>query len=76
MTQIAVRVPDELVDRLDELVPGAHANRSDAVRRAIELYLHRLAGERDAAIYDRIPLSDDELALVRDPGRWETAPRW
>ncbi len=76
MTQIAVRVPDELVERLDELVPVAHPNRSDAVRRAIELYLHRLASERDAAIYDLVPLSDDELALVDDPEAWNGAPSW
>jgi metal-responsive CopG/Arc/MetJ family transcriptional regulator len=38
-TQIAVRLPSELVDRLDQLVPGTHSSRSDAIRRAIELYL-------------------------------------
>ena len=75
-TQIAVRLPDELVHRLDELVPGTHESRSDAVRRSIELYLARLASERDAAVYEQIPLTDAELALADDPKSWSGTPSW
>ena len=46
--QVAVRLPDDLLDRLDSLVPATHPSRSDAVRRAIELYLYALACEQDA----------------------------
>ena len=75
-TQIAVRLPEDLVGQLDALVPGLHESRSDAVRRSIELYLYRLACEQDADRYDREPLSDDELALADDPESWSGTPSW
>jgi Arc/MetJ-type ribon-helix-helix transcriptional regulator len=75
-TQIAVRLPDELVGQLDTLVPSLHESRSDAVRRSIELYLYRLACEQDVARYEAQPLTDEELTLADDPGRWSTTPAW
>ncbi|MGH9028112.1 MAG: ribbon-helix-helix domain-containing protein [Acidimicrobiales bacterium] len=75
-TQLAVRLPSELVDQLDRLVPGAHVSRSDAVRRAIELYLYRLAAEHDAAVYDEMPLTDAELSFADDHETWSGAPKW
>ncbi len=61
---------------LDQLVPAAHSSRSEAIRRAIELYLYWLAAERDAAVYDRVPLSDEELAFADDPDGWSATPQW
>jgi len=75
-TQIALRLPDELVERIDRLVPATHDSRSAVIRRAIELYLTWLANERDAAIYERRPLSDAELALADDAASWAGAPDW
>lgn len=75
-TQIAVRLPQELVSRLDALVPGTHESRSDAIRRSIELYLYRLACEQDAERYARDPLSDEELTMTDDPRAWEGTPAW
>jgi Arc/MetJ-type ribon-helix-helix transcriptional regulator len=75
-TQIAIRLPDELVSHLDALVPEKHSSRSEAVRRSIELYLYRLDCERDAERYDELPLSDDELALADDPQSWRGTPAW
>ena len=75
-TQIALRLPDEIVSRIDELVPAVHGSRSDAIRRSIELYLYRLACERDADRYDQVPLSGDELALADDPAAWSGTPSW
>lgn len=74
--QIAVRLPDELISQLDALVPGTHESRSQAVRRAIEVYLGWLANERDAAIYERLPLTDDELALADSPDAWGATAAW
>src|SRR5205085_11258703 len=48
-TQIAVRLPSEQLDAIDRLVGQLHASRSDVVRRALELYIYRLACEHDAA---------------------------
>ena len=75
-TQIAVRLPSEMVDELDHLVPTPHGSRSEAVRRAIEMYLYRLAAEHDAIVYDRQPLTDAEMSLADDPDEWSSAPQW
>jgi metal-responsive CopG/Arc/MetJ family transcriptional regulator len=75
-TQIAVRLPAELVEQLDALVAAGHASRSEAVRRAIELYVYRLACERDARHYEELPLTDAELALADDPAAWVGTPPW
>ncbi|HEX3425464.1 MAG TPA: ribbon-helix-helix domain-containing protein [Acidimicrobiales bacterium] len=75
-TQIAVRLPSDLVDQLDHLVPTPHASRSDAVRRAVEHYVAWLAAERDASIYERTPLTDAELAFVDQEDGWKAVPRW
>lgn len=75
-TQLAVRLPDDLVRRLDALVPTVHDSRSEAIRRAIELYLYRIACERDAEAYALTPLTEGELALTDDPAAWNTTPRW
>lgn len=75
-TQIPVRLPDALISRLDSLVPTTHPSRSEAVRRAIELYLYWLACERDARHYERLPLRDIELSLADDPDAWSGTPPW
>jgi Arc/MetJ-type ribon-helix-helix transcriptional regulator len=75
-TQIAVRLPDDLVRQLDALVPSAHASRSEAIRQSVELYLYRLACERDANLYAQRPLTDDELALADDADSWTETPAW
>jgi Arc/MetJ-type ribon-helix-helix transcriptional regulator len=75
-TQVAVRLPSDLVSQLDHLVPTPHVSRSEAIRRAVELYLYWLASERDAAVYDRMPLSDAELSFADDPDTWINTPAW
>ena len=75
-TQIAVRLPDDLVQRLDALIPGTHESRSEAVRRSIETYLYRLACEQDAERYGQQPLTDAELALADDAAAWSGTPAW
>jgi Arc/MetJ-type ribon-helix-helix transcriptional regulator len=66
-TQIAVKLPDELVADLDELVrSGSFPSRSSAVRRALEVLLRADRRRRvDAAFaegFDRVPDDGAELA--------------
>lgn len=75
-TQIAVRLADEQLARIDELVGALHESRSDVVRRAIDLYLYRLACERDARRYAELPLTDPELAFADAERAWEGTPAW
>ena len=50
-TQIAVRLPDELVEMVDRWVRSGRArSRADVVTRALEREARRELAERDAAI--------------------------
>jgi Arc/MetJ-type ribon-helix-helix transcriptional regulator len=67
--QIAVRLPDELAERLDRLVEnGRFASKAEAVRSAIQDMLDHErrteVGERIADGYRRIPQSDEEVAIA------------
>lgn len=74
--QIAARLPQSLVARMDRLVGSVHASRSDVIRRALDLYLYRLQCEADARRYEASPLSDAELALGDDPDAMASMPEW
>ena len=74
--KVGLSLPEGLVRRLDALIPETHATRSEAVGRAVELYLYRLACEHDAQVYERMPLTDAELTLADDAAVWSTAPPW
>ena len=60
--QIAVRLPDDLVDFVDEIVDsGAARSRATVVTRALERERRRALAERDARILARTG-PDPELA--------------
>lgn len=67
-TQIAVRLPDELVAWVDQQVAeGKTRSRASAVERALRREVRRQLAERDAQIYAEMKPEDDELA---DMVRW------
>lgn len=60
--QIGVRLPDDLVDFVDERVGlGADRSRAAVVTRALERERRRAVAERDAEIFARTG-ADPELA--------------
>lgn len=60
--QIAVRLPDELVTFLDELVEHGQApSRATAVTRAVERERRREIAARDAAILAQAGAAADDL---------------
>jgi Arc/MetJ-type ribon-helix-helix transcriptional regulator len=62
--QIAVRLPDELVDFVDEIVgAGEGRSRAAVVTRALERERRRVVAERDAEILARTG-SDPELVAL------------
>lgn len=64
-TQIAVRLPDQLVAQMDDLVAaGDAASRTALVSSAIERELRRRIAERDAAILRAQGTRDDLDGLV------------
>ena len=61
-TQIAVRLPDDLVAFVDgQVTAGTATSRAAVVARALERERRRAAAERDAAIY-AAGVPDDDLA--------------
>jgi Arc/MetJ-type ribon-helix-helix transcriptional regulator len=69
--QIAVRLPDDLVGELDELIrDGRFESRAEAVRSAlltlVERDRRRRVGEAIADGYRRVPQTRDELDAATD----------
>lgn len=61
-TQIAVRLPDELVRFLDDLVADGRAtSRADVVTRALKRERRRAIAARDVAILTGLADDDDDL---------------
>lgn len=58
-TQIAVRLPDELVAYVDRLVTAGAGSRAAVVVRALNLYQQQLRGEQDARILEESGDYDD-----------------
>ena len=63
-TQIAVRLPDELVAYVDRLVSEGAGSRAAVVSRALGLYQQQLRGEQDARILEESGDYDDFDELV------------
>jgi Arc/MetJ-type ribon-helix-helix transcriptional regulator len=78
-TQIAVRLPDELLARLDELIERGEAeSRAAAVRAALDHLVaaseSRLVGRRIAAGYARHPVGEpDDWGALDAALDWGTA---
>jgi Arc/MetJ-type ribon-helix-helix transcriptional regulator len=63
-TQIAVRLPDDLVAYVDTLVSHGAGSRAAVVVRALNLYQQQLRGEQDARILEESGDYDDFDDLV------------
>lgn len=64
-TQIAIRLPDEIVEFVDaQVAAGTAKSRADFIWRAVRREQRRLAAERDAAIYAREGEDPDLVAFV------------
>lgn len=63
-TQIAVRLPDDLVAYVDTLVSEGGGSRAAIVARALSLYQQQLRGEMDARILEKSGDYDDFDGMV------------
>jgi Arc/MetJ-type ribon-helix-helix transcriptional regulator len=71
-TQIAIRLPDDMVEFIDELVShGEASSRAQVVARALERERRRRGAERDAAIYAAERADDDMDAFAAHTSRTE-----
>jgi Arc/MetJ-type ribon-helix-helix transcriptional regulator len=68
--QIAVRLPDELVDFVDKVVDsGAEPSRAAVVTRALARERRRAIAQRDAEIYARTGEDSELSGLVKHASR-------
>jgi len=68
--QIAVRLPDDLVEFIDQLVEhGAASSRAAVVARAVDRERRRQIAARDAAILARSPGDPDVDSLTQYAAR-------
>ena len=66
-TQIAVRLPEELVEFIDKLVTdGRAASRAAVVSQALQRERRREIAARDAAILSAIDDDDDDLDALAE----------
>lgn len=78
---VSFRVDEDDVRRVDEWANRLHVDRTTLLRDALTAYLARLAGEHDAAAYQRQPFTDEELALATAEDRgpaddWSDLAAW
>jgi Arc/MetJ-type ribon-helix-helix transcriptional regulator len=64
-TQIAIRLPDDLVEYIDGLVGQGAGSRAAVVARALNLYQQQLRGEQDARILEESGDYDEFDELTR-----------
>jgi Arc/MetJ-type ribon-helix-helix transcriptional regulator len=80
--QIAVRIPDELAESLEDLVSdGRFETKAEAIRSALQTLVdqerRRKVGELIADGYRRIPQDEDELEAARRAAiRWIEQEPW
>jgi Arc/MetJ-type ribon-helix-helix transcriptional regulator len=68
--QIAIRLPEELVDFIDRLVAdGRASSRAAVVSQALQRERRRELAARDAAILAKVGKDDDLDALARHAAR-------
>lgn len=75
ITMLSFRVDDEDAERIQRLADTLGVDRSALLREAVRLHLNRLASERDAETWEKLPLEAGEsaLALITD---WGAAEEW
>ena len=75
MTMVSFRADDEQIAELRRWSDELGVERSQLLRDALHRYLLRLQSEREAAIYEQIPLADEEVA-VSQVADWGPAEDW
>jgi len=75
MTMLSFRVDDSAAKDAQAWADRLGVDRSELLRDALRLYLNRLASERDAEVWDRMPLDDAEQSLARIAD-WGPAEDW
>lgn len=73
-TSITVRIPDNLVDQLDELAVSLERSRAYLVKKAMEMYLSEYADYLIAL--ERLRDKDDDIISSLELKRLLDSPDW
>ena len=72
---VSVRVSDDEAQALRDEAARSNCTASELLREGLQGVLRRAAAERDAAIYEKNPLSDDEILGI-DEQHWLPDEDW
>jgi predicted transcriptional regulator len=75
MTMLSFRVDDEMASRAGDWADELGVDRSELLREALRRHLAGLAAERDAAAWERMPLTSAESGL-QEISDWGPAEDW
>ncbi|MXW57652.1 MAG: antitoxin [Acidimicrobiia bacterium] len=75
MTMLSFRVPPEEAVRAKEAAEYMDIALSELYREALRRHINAILAKRDAEIYERMPVTEDELALSA-VSYWLPADDW
>ena len=75
MTMVSFRVPPQQVEKAKECAEYIGVALSELYREALRRHINAILAERDAEIYEKMPLTEEELALC-DVQYWLPAEDW
>lgn len=75
MTMLSFRVNDDDAAAVELWARRLHVDRSELLRAALRRHLSELAAELEAEAYEKLPLTDGEMALA-EISDWGPAEDW
>lgn len=75
MTMLSFRIDDHVAQDVQAWADRLGLERSELLREAVRRYLHRLASESDARVWERHPLDEGESSLA-EVADWGPAEDW
>jgi hypothetical protein len=72
---LSFRVPDSEAAEVQKWADSLGVDRSELLREALRRHLVRLRSEVDAVTWEKVPATDDELALAQ-AADWGPAEDW
>ncbi|WP_420620986.1 ribbon-helix-helix domain-containing protein [Candidatus Poriferisocius sp.] len=69
---LSFRVEPEVAERVREMSVYLGISQSEMIREALRRHLNVLAAQRDALVYEKSPLTAEELAFISEE-RWAPA---
>ena len=75
MTTLSFRVQTEVAEKVKEMSGSLGIPQSELIREALRRHLNMLAAQQDALVYEKSPLTPEELAFT-SVERWVPAEDW